>query len=176
MELTGGAASVKDKTMVLQCETSRVEGVMYDLYWQVLQAAGFSYAQLLPDADGRRLPAGLSPARVVNGDPVPSRSLNEASPSALSGSPWPGSLVTPSGGQPPEFKDPLSAETAKASNTGDATASNTGDVTLSVGHPGGRSALGELQTLSLPNKGQQRSACFQMEGSDVRAWVIWLND
>ena len=34
------------RAVVLQCETSRVEGVLYDLYWEVLRKAGFAWAPL----------------------------------------------------------------------------------------------------------------------------------
>lgn len=36
----------QQRTVVLQCETRRVEGVLYDLYWEVLRKAGFAWAPL----------------------------------------------------------------------------------------------------------------------------------
>ena len=41
-----GPLMYRRRTVVLQCETSRVEGVLYDLYWGVLRKAGFEWAPL----------------------------------------------------------------------------------------------------------------------------------
>ena len=41
-----GPLMYRRRTVVLQCETSRVEGVLYDLYWEVLRKAGFAWAPL----------------------------------------------------------------------------------------------------------------------------------
>lgn len=48
LRLTGWAEAgqAETPTLILQCETRRLEGVLYDEYWHLLQRAGFSWIPL----------------------------------------------------------------------------------------------------------------------------------
>jgi hypothetical protein len=48
-----GGPSSSSRTLVLQCETQRKEGVLYEMYWETLSRAGFSIAPLNDVVDCR---------------------------------------------------------------------------------------------------------------------------